>query len=102
MNRRNIYKKIISDVAMEISISNYWRKKIFRLDKDSKLYISKENANVLPEYIKEDVLNNDLEFSVRITDSCEEQYDDGLIIFEFLSEEYPDIKSYSGNNPDVQ
>ena len=99
MERREIYNNIISDVAMEISISHYWRKLIFALGENEKLCISKKDANELPSYIKQDIIENDLKFNVKISDSSNESFDEGLVVFEFSSDEYPDIVSYSGNNP---
>ena len=101
MERREIYNNIISDVAMEISISHYWRKLIFALGENEKLCISKKDANELPSYIKQDIVENDLKFYVKISDSSNESLDEGLVVFEFSSDEYPDIVSYSGNNPKV-
>ena len=99
MDKREIYNNIISDVAMEISISHYWRKLIFALGENEKLCISKKDANELPSYIKQDIVENDLKFNVKISDSSNESLDEGLVVFEFSSDEYPDIVSYSGNNP---
>ncbi len=101
MERREIYNNIISDVAMEISVSHYWRKLIFALGENEKLCISKKDANELPSYIKQDIIENDLKFNVKISDSSNESFDEGLVVFEFSSDEYPDIVSYSGNNPRV-
>ena len=101
MERKEIYNNIISDVAMEISISHYWRKLIFALGENEKLCISKKDANELPSYIKQDIIENDLKFNVKISDSSNESFDEGLVVFEFSSDEYPDIVSYSGNNPKV-
>lgn len=101
MDKREIYNNIISDVAMEISISHYWRKLIFALGENEKLCISKKDANELPSYIKQDIIENDLKFNVKISDSSNESFDEGLVVFEFSSDEYPDIVSYSGNNPKV-
>ena len=101
MDKREIYNNIISDVAMEISISHYWRKLIFALGENEKLCISKKDADELPSYIKADIIENDLKFNVKISDSSNESFDEELVVFEFSSDEYPDIVSYSGNNPRV-
>ena len=101
MERRELYQNIISDVAMEISVSHYWRKLIFALGENEKLCISKKDADELPSYIKQDIVENDLKFNVKISDSSNESFDEGLVVFEFSSDEYPDIVSYSGNNPKV-
>ena len=68
MDKREIYNNIISDVAMEISISHYWRKLIFALGENEKLCISKKDANELPSYIKQDIIENDLSVDSLIED----------------------------------
>lgn len=97
-DREKIYADIISDVAMEVSISEIWRKRIFSLKGNDILEISFEDKTELPEYIKNDIIENKLAFTVQIVNECNEKFDDGLVIFKFCSEEYPDIISYSGNN----
>lgn len=101
MNRKSIYLECISDVAMDISLSKIWRRQIFGLKKDDVLYISKSDEKIIPEYIKDVIVKNDLTFCVQIVDSCEVEFDDGLVIFKFYSKEYPEIVQYSGNNPSV-
>ncbi len=101
IDRKNIYVDYISDVALEISISHIWRKRIFNLKKDEILQISSKDEDIIPEYIKDVIVNNHLIFCVKIIDSCEEAFDEGLVIFKFYSEEFPEIISYSGNNPNI-
>lgn len=96
-----IYKKIISDVAMEISIASEWRKKIFEMKENDILEISFNAPLQLPQYIREDIVKNELTFYVRVVKECPEEFDEGLVIFKFWAKEYPEICSYSGNNPDV-
>lgn len=98
---KEIYEKIISDVAMEISIASEWRRRIFKLKENEVLEISFENPLDLPNYIREDIVANKLIFYVKIVKDCPEKFDDGLIIFKFWAKGHPEIYSYSGNNPDV-
>ena len=46
----DIYEKIISDVAMEISIMSEWRRKIFKMKEKEVLEIGYENPLQLPFY----------------------------------------------------
>lgn len=101
MTRRQIYERNISDTAMEISISRPWREKIFKLKKGEQLTISAERAEELPAYIKDEIVTHRLTYCVGLAEDCPEEFDDGLIVFEFRAEEYPDIVRYSGNNPGV-
>ncbi len=97
----DIYEKIISDVAMEISIMSEWRRKIFKMKEKEVLEIGYENPLQLPFYIRDEVVKNKLTFYVKIVKDCPEKFDEGLIIFKFWAKEFPEICSYSGNNPDV-
>lgn len=97
---KKYYKYIISDVAMEMSIDKYWRKKILELKIGEKIEFGYVDADLLPKYIKNYVLKNKLSFYVEIVESCEEEFDDGLVIFKFTSAEFNDIFAFSGNNPD--
>jgi len=54
----DIYKKIITDVAMEISIAREWRRKIFENQEDDILEISDENEINIPDYVKETIVKN--------------------------------------------
>lgn len=98
---KEIYERIISDIAMEISIMNEWREKIFKLKENEILKISFENPLQLPDYVRDDVVTNELTFYVKIVKECPEKFDKGLIIFKFWAKEYPEICSFSGNNPNV-
>ena len=102
IDRRNIYLECINDVALEISLSNIWRKHIFNLKKGEILQVSPNDKDIIPKYIKDVILNNNLIFCIQIVDSCEETFDEGLVIFKFYSEEFPEIISYSGNNPAIK
>lgn len=100
-NRKKIYKELIEDVALEISLDTNWRKKIFELLPDVKIEISYLNSMELPKYIQKEMVKNKLEFLVMKENSCEEYFDNGLEIFKFQSKEYPEIVRFSGNNPNI-
>ena len=96
---REKYEYIISDFAMEISLDKMWRKKIFNLRPNEKLEIGYKDEKTLPNYIKDYIVKYQLNFYVDIVDECDEEFDEELIIFRFVSAEFPEIASYSGNNP---
>ena len=98
--KKKLYEKIIDDVALEISISSLWRNRIFKNDKEP-IHISSADRDILPVYIKDAIVKDNLHFIVKIVDECDEKFDEGLTIFEFRSEEYSDVISYSANNPNV-
>ncbi len=54
------HKECIEDIALEISQSSHWRKVLFEADYNQKFLISKSCEEVLPQYIKQMVIENDL------------------------------------------
>lgn len=99
--RKKLYKNLIEDVALEISLDSKWREKIFNLSLNKKIEISYVMPLEIPESIKKETVNNKLKFSIMRVNSCEEHFDDGLEIFKFQSKEYPEIVRFTGNNPNV-
>ncbi len=99
MEREQIYSDNISDIAMEISISHVWRERIFALKGGEVLKLSANDKDIIPEYIRDVIVDNQLSFTIQIVDKYEEEYDEGLVIFKFSSDEFPKITAYSGNNP---
>ena len=99
--RKNLYKTLIEDVALEISLDAKWRRKILEESSNTKIGISYLDFVELPKYIRKEIVYNKLEFWVMKVDSCEEYFDDNLAIFKFQSKEYSEIVRFSGNNPNV-
>lgn len=78
-----------------------WRRRIFEMKENEILEINYKNLLQLPNYIRDDIVINELTFCVKTVKNCLEEFDKGLIIFKFWSKEYTDVCSYSGNNPNV-
>ena len=104
MNKRmskKLYKKYMLDIVCDISQSSQWRKALFNLTQDQYLLICKDSEIALPAYIERYFRRHNLQYSVRTVEMCPESFDEGMIIFEFAPLLFPDIKHYSGNNPNV-
>lgn len=99
--RKKIYEELIEDVALEISLDSYWRRKIFELAPNQKLLISYCCSETIPVYIRADIVRHKLEFYAYKMFGVQLGFDNGLVVFGFCSKEYPNIKRYSGNNPNV-
>lgn len=99
--RRRLYKQFIEDVALEISLDAYWRKRILGRPYYKKLEITYRNPTEIPKYILKDITLYKLEFEVMRINSCREYFDKELEIFKFQSKEFPAIIRYTGNNPNV-
>ena len=96
---KKVFEEIIDDVAMEISVSKEWRKRIFQLLDGESLEISYRNAQEIPEYVRDIMVANKLTFLVSRVNKCEEYFDNSLVIFKFWTKEFSEICSLSGNNP---
>ena len=108
MNKRlnkKLHKKYLNDVVYDISVSKLWRKEIFNLASDQSLVINRNSVPPLPSYIKRYFHRFNLQYTVRIIEKCPNEcldiFEEGLVVFEFVAKEYPQIKDYSVNNPDV-
>ena len=99
--RKEKYRELIEDIALDISLNSQWRKRIFKLPLNVSLEISYKYIYTLPEYIKEDIVFNKMEFYVMRVELSKRMFDIGLEIFKFQSKEYPEITCYSGNNPQI-
>lgn len=99
--RKRLYKQFIEDVALEISLDAYWRRRILRQPYNEKFEITYRNPTEIPKYILKDVILYKLEFEVMRINSCREYFDKELEIFKFQSKEFPAIIRYTGNNPNV-
>ncbi|MGC6769248.1 hypothetical protein [Enterococcus sp. LJL51] len=89
----------IEDVALDVSQTDYWRKKIFASDYDQRILISKFNIDEIPDYIKPIFIEEGLTFLVsKVKESPEsDSFDEGSIIFKFEAVPFPDIVRYTGN-----
>lgn len=95
------YNDYITDVALDISQSSYWRKILFSSDYGQNFLISKANRDKIPAYVLEPIESYDLKFYVSKVNDSPEEFDEGFIIFKFESCEFPEIIRYSGNNEQV-
>ena len=99
--RKRLYKELIEDVALEISLDACWRKRIMEQLPNIEIRITYHEPDDLPKYIQKDIVNYKLEFGVMKVKSCKEHFDEGLEIFKFQSKEYPVIVRFTGNNASI-
>ena len=100
--KKKIHKRFIEDIVYEISITNQWRNAIFNLSQNQHLLINKDSVLPLPPYIEPFIRKYNLQYAVSVVEKCPENFDDDLVIFKFSPKIFPDVKRYSGNNPDVR
>ena len=96
-HRLKIYKEWITDVGLEISQSEYWRKIIFSANYNQKILINSYSTPKIPKYVESIITRYGLQFYVTKISECPIDFGEGAIIFKFESLEFPDIIEYSGN-----
>lgn len=98
--RKKLHKKYLEDVVCEISLSSFWRKKLFEESADVKILISPKNLNELPEYIKYQIGRFKLQYFFYKTDEIldKDVYYDGGVFFKFEAVKFQSIWNYSFNN----
>lgn len=98
MKRKRLYKKYISDVALDISCDNEFRQKLFSAPFGARFEISAQTAPQC-EYLRE-VFERGLVYYVTKVhaEQIREKFDEGLVIFKFTASEFPDVLKYSANN----
>ena len=108
MRKRRLDKKLhkywLELDVIDLSQRSYWRKKLFESNENQEFEINKDNLTELTDQLKVAIERYDLKFKVARVSSEETEpwlSENGNIIFKFWSESYPNLKHYSGNNPDV-
>lgn len=98
MKRKCLYKKYISDVALDISCDDVFREKLAAAPYGTCFEVSEKTA---PQcvYLRE-VFERGLVYYVAKVhaDQIREKFDEGLVIFKFTASEYTDVVKYTGNN----
>ena len=94
-----LYEANITDVALEVSQSVYWRQLLFLNAYEQKYLLSSDSEHEIPVYIRSIILENKLQFYVSKVLKCPILYlnEEDYVIFKFESLEFPEINRYSGN-----
>lgn len=98
MSRKSLYKKYISDVALDISCDDVFREKLAAAPYGTRFEISAQTAPQC-EYLRE-AFDRGLVYYVTKVHAYQirEKFDEGLVIFKFTASEYTDVVKYTGNN----
>ncbi|MDQ8735105.1 hypothetical protein [Paenibacillus sp. LHD-38] len=103
--KKKIHKCCLEDVFYEISISSYWRKKLFESSEKSMLIIDKDNLLGINDYLKKQIKRYDLKYYVSVVPHMDaagwDDWGNNLFYFKFEPVEFSHIVSYSANNPNV-
>jgi len=97
--RRDLYKKWINNIALDISQSAQWRQSLFSSNYGQRFLVNSTSEFYFPKLTKPFVTKHNLQFYVSKVLKCPIKYlvEDGCTIFKFQSVEFPEIVQYSGN-----
>jgi hypothetical protein len=97
---KKVHKKYLNDICYDISLSSFWRKKLFDGKDKEKFLIDLHIINELPKYIKTPVLRYRLRYYVYKTDEILDMdfYYEGGVFFKFEAVGFNKISNYSFNN----
>ena len=103
MNKRStkkVHKRYLNDICYDISLSSFWRKRLFDSKDKEKFLIDIHNLNELPKYVKGPVARYRLRYYVYKTDEVLDKdfYYEGGVFFKFEAVEFNKISNYSFNN----
>jgi hypothetical protein len=101
---KKIHKYWLNLDVIDLSQQSYWRNKLFNSTENQEFKINKSNLTELTEQLKSAIKKYDLKYKVsRVSPKEAEPWlsESGNIIFKFWPEKYPELKQFSGNNPDV-
>lgn len=104
--RKKLHKIFLIDVVFAVSVSPYWRKKMFQSVKDKKYFINKYHNYAIEKPLNPIIHRYNLKYSVSIIPYEEvvqvwEDFGSEQVYFKFESVEFPNLVDYSANNPDV-
>ena len=92
-----IYLENIENVALDISQTPYWRKKLFENEYNQRILISEKDKEYIPKYIEFIFTELKLMFLVSKVKHCPDTFDKGSIIFKFEALPFPAIVRFTGN-----
>lgn len=108
MRKRRLDKKLhklwLHMGVVDASQISYWRKKLFEAEEYSSFPIDSENCNGLWVETVVAIKKYKLRYFVAKVPSSEAESwlsEDGLVVFKFWPQQYPEVKTFSGNNPNI-
>jgi len=90
--------------VIDASQISYWRRKLFEAEENFTFQINAENCKDFPPYIIAALKKYRLRYVIAKVAASEVEpwlSKGDLVIFKIWPLEYPEVKVFSGNNPDV-
>ncbi len=101
---KKLHKYWLGYGVIDASTTKYWRKLLFESSPGESYPIDKLHCNDLRENTAAAIAKYDLKYRVGVVDGSETESwisEDGLVVFKFWAQEFPSVKAFSGNNPNV-
>jgi hypothetical protein len=101
-SKKWLHKHYIQDVCIEVSQSQHWRQVLFKARFFDRYSIDSEHREGITPYLDRILLRYDLHYCVsRVPFQEARNLSDfeGYTIFRFEATRYPDIHTFSANNP---
>ena len=108
--KKKLYREHLNDVALDVSQSSAWRRKLFDSDYGVAFRLDYESLDGVPVFQKEELKKHGLAYRVFKVPHVYDRkhgYDaelDGpcVVAFRFESTEFPQVRTYSWNNPEAR
>jgi hypothetical protein len=103
--RKKFHKVHLNELVYEVSVSSFWREKIFQSDHYKKHTINKYHNEEIENPLRSIIDKYNLEYYVSLIPHEEaigwQDWDATQIYIKFESVEFPSLIGYSANNPYV-
>lgn len=102
--RKKLHKQWLQDLLIDASQHSRWREKLFAAEAYTPFPINEKTCSGLPQGTVESIKKYGLRYVVaRVPSSEAESWlsEGGSLIFKFWAEDLPELKMFSGNDPDV-
>ena len=93
------------DLAIiDASQYSYWRCLLFDSKDHEEFLIDREHVQDFPQRTVDAIRRFNLKYKVKVTDEYVNEWfsESGLVMFKFWASDFPSVKMFSGNNPDVR
>ncbi|MEH6460690.1 hypothetical protein [Chitinimonas sp. JJ19] len=90
--------------VVDASLRSYWRAKLFASSRGEIFHIDRNHLIEIDSRTAKAIQKYKLQFSVRVADPSEAEpwlSENGNILFVFWASNFPSVRIFSGNNPDV-
>lgn len=96
---KKVHKKYLNDICYDISLSSFWRKRLFNSKDKEKFLIDLRNINEIPKCVKSPVLRYKLRYFVYKTDEILDKnlYFEGGVFFKYEAVGLKKVCTYSFN-----